>query len=371
MGQVTASADVVVIGGGVIGTAALHSLVELGCTRTLLLERETLGSGSTGHCAGGVRTLFSDDLNVRIGLESIERLRRFPDEVGQELDLRLSGYLFLLDTPDDLSRFEADLGLQARHGIDTRVISPAEAAWIIPQLSTDGLLGAAFNPLAGTVTPDLVVQGYARAAAEGGAQIEQSCEATRIRVEAGRVTGVETRQGFVASERVVLAAGAWSGELAAGTGLSLPVEPERRYMFFTEAAPAFPRELPLTIDFGTGFYFHREGEGLVFGGRESTIEELAPVAAHRVPALEEIGIRSSWWGLYEMSPDHNALVGAAAEPFGLVYATGFSGHGFQQGPVIGEHLAQLSLGLEPSFDLTPFSAERFEAGLTHPEQNVV
>jgi sarcosine oxidase, subunit beta len=354
-----------------MGAAALHSLVELGCAGALLLERETLGSGSTGHCAGGIRTLFSDDLNVRIGLESIKRLQRFPDEVGQELDLRLSGYLFLLDTPGDVNRFEADLALQVRHGIDTRVISPQEAVAIVPQLSVDGLLGAAFNPLAGTVTPDLVVQGYARAAAEGGAQIEQSCPVTRIRVEGGRVTGVETRHGFIASERVVLAAGAWAGELAAGAGLALPVEPERRYMFFTEAAPAFARELPRTIDFGTGFYFHREGAGLAFGGREGSLEELAPVAAHRLPALEEIGIRSSWWGLYEMSPDHNALVGAAAEPAGLVYATGFSGHGFQQGPVIGEHLAQLSLGLEPSFDLTAFSAERFAAGRTHPERNVV
>lgn len=366
-----ASADVVVVGGGVMGAAALHSLAELGCTRTLLLERETLGSGSTGRCAGGVRTLFSDELNVRIGLESIRRLQRFPDEIGQELDLRLSGYLFLLDASEDLARFEAELELQARHGIDTRVISPSEAAAIVPQLSIEGLLAAAFNPLAGTVTPDLVVQGYVRAAAERGARIEQSCPVTRINVAHGRVSGVETPRGSIACDAVVLAAGVWSGELAAGAGVCLPVEPERRYMFFTDAAPAFPRTLPLTIDFGTGFYFHREGDGLAFGGREPSLEELAPLAARRLPALEELGIRSSWWGLYEMSPDHNALVGAAGEPGGLVYATGFSGHGFQQGPVIGEHLAQLALGLEPTFDLTPFSAERFATGVIHPERNVV
>ena len=119
-------------------------------------------------------------------------------------------------------------------------------------------------------------------------------------------------------------------------------------MFFTEEAPAFPRELPLTIDFSTGFYFHREGPSLAFGGREQSLEELAPVAARRVPALEELGVRSSWWGYYELSPDHNALVGAAASPLGLLYATGFSGHGFQQGPVIGEHLAELTLGRAPS-----------------------
>jgi sarcosine oxidase subunit beta len=142
-------------------------------------------------------------------------------------------------------------------------------------------------------------------------------------------------------------------------------------MFFTGDAPGFPETLPLTIDFGTGFYFHREGGGLVFGGREQTLEELAPVAARRLPALAELGVRSSWSGLYEMSPDHNALVGAAAEPVGLVYATGFSGHGFQQGPVIGEHLARVALGLEPIFDLARFGVERFSAGAPRAELNVV
>jgi sarcosine oxidase, subunit beta len=363
--------DAVVIGGGVMGAAALHYLVSLGCESPVLLERDTLASGSTGHCAGGVRTLFSDELNVRIGLESIRRLERFADEFGQELDLRLSGYLFLLDDAADLARFEGDLALQAAHGIDTRMLTPDDAAEIVPELSTEALVGAAFNPVAGTVTPDLVVQGCARRAAEGGAQIEQSCAVTRILVDAGRVTGVETARGRIATDRVVLTAGVWSRELAATAGFELPVEPERRYMFFTEDAPSFPRELPLTIDFGTGFYFHREGAALVFGGREQTLEGLAPIAARRLPALAELGVRSSWWGLYEMSPDHNALVGAAAVPEGLVYATGFSGHGFQQGLVIGEHLAQLVLALEPSFDLSQFAAERFATGAERVERNVV
>ena len=169
-------------------------------------------------------------------------------------------------------------------------------------------------------------------------------------------------RGRIATDRVVLTAGAWSRELAATAGLDLPVEPERRFMFFTDDAPAFPHELPLTIDFGTGFYFHREGAGLVFGGREQSLEEIAEVAVRRLPPLGDLGVRSSWWGLYEMSPDHNALVGATDDPTGLVYATGFSGHGFQQGPVIGEHLAQLALGLDPTFDLAELSVERSPRG---------
>jgi sarcosine oxidase, subunit beta len=196
--------------------------------------------------------------------------------------------------------------------------------------------------------------------------VEQSCAVTRILVDGTRVAGVETSRGTIATERVILTAGVWSSEL-----FDLPLERERRYMFFTQDAPSFPRELPLTIDFATGFYFHREGAALALGGREQTLEELAPIAARRLPSLEELGIRSSWWGWYEMSPDHNALIGTAREPEGLFYATGFSGHGFQQGPVVGEHLAQLALGLEPTFDLSELSVERFATGAVRREQNVI
>ena len=363
--------EAVVIGGGVMGAAALHYLVELGCPRPVLVERETLASGSTGHCAGGVRTLFSDELNVRIGVESIRRLERFEAEVGQQLDLRLWGYLFLLDDARDVARFERDLVLQNRFGLDARLLTPKEARAVVPQLATGDLLAGVLCARAGYLTPDLVVQGYARRAAERGAHIEQSCEAVRILVEDGRVAGVETTRGTIRTERVLLTAGVWSRELAATAGFDLPVTRERRFMFFTEEVPSFPRELPLTIDFSTGFYFHREGPSLAFGGREQSLEELAPVAARRVPALAELGVRSSWWGYYELSPDHNALVGAAASPLGLLYATGFSGHGFQQGPVIGEHLAELTLGRAPAFDLTSFSVERFAGGGVRVELNVV
>src|SRR5919198_602395 len=208
-GAVRQRADVVVIGGGIMGAAALRYLAELGCRRPVLLERETLASGSTGQCAGGVRTLFSDELNVRIGLESIRRLQRFEEELGEELDLRLDGYLFLLDDPADVERFE----------------------------------------------PDLVVQGCAQRAARLGARVEQSCAVERILVERGRVAGVETARGRIDTDCVVLTAGVWSRELAATAGFDLPVEPERRYMHVTGEAPDFPKRLPLTVDFSTSFYF--------------------------------------------------------------------------------------------------------------------
>src|SRR5919197_966677 len=274
--RVSERADVVVIGGGVMGAAALRYLTELGCPRPLLLERETLASGSTGRCAGGVRTLFSDELNVRIGLESIQRLQRFEEEVGERLDLRLDGYLFLLDDAGDLERFEADLVHQAAAGIETRILTRDEARELVPQLAVDDLCGAVFNAVAGLVTPDLVVQGCARHAVRLGARVEQSCAVERIVVKGGRVIGVETRRGRIDTDCVILTAGVWSRELAATAGFDLLVEPKRRFMHVTGGAPDFPERLPLTIDFSTSFYFHREGEGILFGGREQSLDELAP-----------------------------------------------------------------------------------------------
>lgn len=353
-----------------MGAAALRYLAELGCQGPVLLERETLACGSTGHCAGGVRTLFSDELNVRIGRESIRRLQLFEEDVGERLDLRLDGYLFLLGDPADLARFEADLAHTAA-ATETRVLTPEEAQEIVPGLAVEDLSGAVFNGLAGIVTPDLVVQGCARRAAGLGARVEQSRAVERIVVEGGRVVGVETERGGIATDCVILTAGVWSRELAATTGFDLPVTPERRYMHVTEEAPDFPERLPLTIDFSTSFYFHREGRALLFGGREQSLSDLAPYAVRRLPPLAELEVRHTISGFYEMSPDRNALIGAATEPSGLLYATGFSGHGFQQGLVVGEHLAQLALGLERTFDLSQFDATRFARGTARAELNVI
>jgi sarcosine oxidase subunit beta len=232
--------EAVVVGGGIVGAAALYYLVQRGCERPLPLERETLGSGSTGHFAGGVRTLFSDELNVRIGLESIQRLQRFEAEVGQALDLRLWGYLFLLTEASDLPQFEAAIELQCGFGIDSRLLGADEARELVPQLAVDDVLAAAFCPVAGYVTPELVVRDYVRRAVERGAWVEQSCPATRIVLSDGRVAGVETPRGLIETERVICAAGVWSRELAATAGVDLPVEREQRWMILHRGCSELP-----------------------------------------------------------------------------------------------------------------------------------
>ena len=352
------------IGGGALGTATAFHLRRLGVRNVVLLERDALASGSTSKAAGGIRAQFADELNIRIALRS---LREF-EAMGDAISFQQHGYLFLLDNEDDVATFRAALELQASLGVPSRELTPAEARELVPQLVVDDLLAATFCPWDGYATPESVVQWYAR---ESGATVRQGCAAVGIEVSGGRVVGVDTPAGRIATEVIVCCAGIWSREVGALAGVTLPVEGEARSMWFTPEDGGLPERLPLTIDFSTGFYVHREGPGLAFGGRERALEDVAEAAARRLPALVDLPVQSSWWGWYEVSPDWNALVGESREVSRFLYATGFSGHGFQQAPAVGEHLAELVVGATPSLDLTAFSAERFAGGTTRPETFVV
>jgi sarcosine oxidase subunit beta len=355
------TAEVVVIGGGVMGASIAWHLRRLGVDDVVLLERDSLASGSTSKSAGGFRTQFADELNIRIALRSLDQLERM-----EAIDFRQDGYLFLLDDQADVERFQAALALQHSLGVPSRELSLTEVSSLLPQLALDGLLAATYCELDGYATPEAVVQWYAR-----GTDVRQGCPATGIEVRDGRVVAVETPRGRIATGVVVCAAGAWSADVGALAGVELPVRGQARWMFFTPEDGGLPARVPLTIDFTSGFYFHREGPGLVFGGRESSLEDLAEPAARRLPVLADLPVRSSWWGFYDDSPDHNAIVGEAAEPTRFLYATGFSGHGFQQAPAVGEHVAELIAGREPTLDLSPFALERFARGEARPEQFVV
>ena len=290
------------------------------------------------------------------------------EAMGDEISYRRHGYLFLLDREEDVAGFRDALALQQSLGVPSRELTPGEAAELVPQLSLDGILAATFSASDGYATPEAVVQWYAR---ESGATVLQGCPAVGIEVVEGKIVAVETESGRIATDTVVCCAGVWSKEVGSLAGVELPVEGVARSMWFTPQDGGLPERLPLTIDFSTGFYFHREGPGLAFGGRERELEEVAGAAARRLPVLEDLPVQSSWWGWYDVSPDWNALVGEAVRPSRFLYATGFSGHGFQQAPAVGEHLAELVVGREPTLDLSAFSAERFAAGASRPEAFVV
>lgn len=362
------SADVVVVGGGCLGAATAFHLARLGVEDVVLLERHALAAGSTSKAAGGIRTQFADELNVRIAIRSLEEFERFEELTGAEISFRQAGYLFLLDREQDAASFRVALELQHTLGVPSRELGPAEAAELVPQLETNDLVAAMFCPRDGYATPEAVVQGYASAAR---ARVRQGCALTGFDLHRGRITGVETTAGSIATGTVVCTAGIWSRQVAALAGLDIPVEGEPRRMWFTPEDGGLPDPLPLTIDFSTGFYVHREGPGLAFGGREQELEELAPHVEKRLPRLAELPIRSSWWGYYDVSPDWNAIVGEAEKPRRFLYATGFSGHGFQQAPAVGEHLAELVAGKPPTLDLSAFALERFARGAARPERFVV
>jgi sarcosine oxidase subunit beta len=349
-----------VLGGAPRAPATAFHLRRLGVEDVVLVERDVLASGSTSKSAGGIRTQFADELNIRIALRSLVEFEAMRDEIS----FRQHGYLFLLDRTEDVTSFREALALQHSLGVPSRELTPGEALEIVPQLSVDGLLAATYCPRDGYATPEAVVQWYAR---ESGARVLQGCDATGIELDGGRIVAVETSSGRIATGTVVCCAGMWSKEVGALAGVELQVEGIARSMWFTPEDGGLPQELPLTIDFSTGFYFHREGPGLAFGGRERALEDVAEVAARRLPVLADLPVQSSWWGWYDVSPDWNALCGEAAEPSRFLYATGFSGHGFQQAPAVGEYLAELVVGREPTLDLSPFSVDRFARGTTRPE----
>jgi sarcosine oxidase subunit beta len=377
MSEVPTRADVVIIGGGAVGASTAFHLATGGVDDVVLLERETLASGSTSRSAGGARLQFADELNVRLSLRSLRDFEHWDALIGEhvafvpEIAFHQVGYLFLLDTPELVDTFRAALEVQHAQGVPSRELTPAEAAEIVPQLVLDGVLAATFCPRDGHMSPEAVVQGYAAAAVARGARVVQACAAVGIEHKDGRITGVRTERGTIATDTVVCAAGAWAREVGALVGVEIPVHGEPRHMWFSPEHGGLRDDLPLTIDFTTSFYFHREGPGIVFGGREQAIEDVAEHALRRLPLILELPIQSSWWGYYEVSPDHNAIVGESPSPGRFLYATGFSGHGFQQAPAIGEHLAQLVRGEQPSFDLGALALERFARGEQRAERFVV
>ncbi len=377
------SASVVIIGGGVMGTSAAFHLAEAGAD-VVLVERAELGSGSTSRAAGGVRAQFSDALNIQIAQRSLEAFNNFGTRPGWDIDLKRSGYLFVLSRDADVAEFEAGVALQNAYGVPSRMLSADDARALCPLLAGEDILAGSFSADDGHATPEAVVQGYAFAARSLGAHLRVGCEVTGIETERDQITAVRTSHGSIATNVVICTAGAWSRACGEMAGVALPVTPLRRQILFTEPMAGLPPDLPFTIDFASSFYFHREGPGLLLGmshageepgfASETTddwVPDLLAVASRRAPRIAEAGIKGGWAGLYEVTPDHNAIIGESERVGRFLYATGFSGHGFLQGPAVGEILRDLVLGRSPFVDVEPLSVNRFSDAMLRPEYNIV
>jgi sarcosine oxidase subunit beta len=382
------TADVVVIGGGCMGASVAYHLARRGITDVVVLEREKmLGTGSTGRNAGGVRHQFSNEANIRLSIESIALLERFADEVGQAIDFHQDGYLFVLSSASSVDTFRRNVALQRSLGVDVQWLDAVQAQRLAPGLNPDGIVGATFCARDGIADPNGVTMGFAKAAQALGVSIERGAEVTGIHVDRGRIAGVDTSRGPIDTRVVVNAAGPQARQIGRMAGVDVPVDPYRRHIFIAsldKGGATTPATHIMVIDFDTTFYFHREGAGILFGMGDpnetptfdTTVQwdflpQVIEVAVTRLPALADASISHAWAGLYEVSPDANPIIGPAHGVDGLFLINGFSGHGFQHSPAAGRILADVIAGRDPQFDLQPFAAERFAAGLVSGERYFV
>lgn len=388
-GDLKRTAGAIVIGGGIMGVSAAYHLAAAGVGDVLLVERDTgLGLGSTGRCAGGFRHQFSSEINVRLSLESVRMIRSFSDVHGLPLDVHLDGYLFVCRDEATWSAYQGDALMQRRLGARVELLDAPAVAELIPGVVVDGVVGATFGPDDGIADPAGLTNGYATAARRAGATIRTGVTVTGIATSAdgGRVAGVETQDGPISAPIVVLTAGVWSPALATPTGVDLPVTPYPRQLVQTTDFPGRPDRRTLVIDTATMFFFHREGAGILMSippsDERSTFdtvpddrfvaEEVLPAAIAMLPAVEAAGLASTWVGLYEMTPDHHPIVGPVEGLDGLIVATGFSGHGFQHGPVVGRLIAEIATaGRATTVDIAALRPERFAEGALIAESHVV
>jgi sarcosine oxidase subunit beta len=377
---VTKSADVVIVGGGIVGSSVAYHLTDQGCRNVLVLEREAQqGLGSTGKSMGGVRAQFATTVNIQMSLYSIPFLARFDELTGHPSGYRPQGYLFVASNERHLEYLRANRARQMELGLEqAEVLKAEDVLRLVPQLRADDVVGGSFCPTDGFVDPYSVMNGFAARAIERGGRIEKGVEVTGILRDERGVAGVETTRGRVPTRTVVNAAGPWAAQVARMACVRLPVEPLRRMLVPTEPFPQISRQAPMTIDMATGFHFRPEGLGLLLAWNDpdetagfktsfdsAFVEKILMRAAQRVPCFEDLQVNPArgWAGLYEMTPDHHAILGAVPRARGLFLANGFSGHGVMHSPATGKILADLILkGTSSLIDTRALSVERFAEG---------
>ncbi len=375
-------AETVIIGGGVVGASVAYHLTERGAKDILILEREPRqGLGSTGKATGGVRAQFETEINIRMSLYSLEFFSRFDELTGARCGYEPRGYLFLATDEKLLDYLKNNVARQKALGLkDVEIVSPQTIAAMVTGLNVSDLAGGSYCPTDGFIDPLAVMSGYMKIAARRGAEVLKGIEVTAIDTENGRVRAVQTNQGEIFAERVVCCSGAWARDIAATAGIVLPVEPLRRQIVWARSRTELPEKLPMVIDLSDGFHFRPaknsryemlfaypdpdEAPGRIIDFDEGFIDKVLPLARHRAPFLAEAEIvrEKCRAGLYEMTPDHHAILGGC-EIEGLYFANGFSGHGVMHSPATGRALAEIILDGSASFlDVSSLSLDRFAKG---------
>ncbi|MBX7219439.1 MAG: FAD-binding oxidoreductase [Blastocatellia bacterium] len=373
------TADVVIIGGGIIGCSVAYHLTKMGCKDVVILERETFqGKHSTGRSAGGVRQQFATPVNIRMSKYSIQVLHEFHETMGQDPEYHPYGYLFIATTDEHIRYLQENMKAQLAEGIPVRFLSRGDVEDMVPQLYTEDVLGGSFCPTDGFVDPYSVMQGYNSRARAQGAKVLLETEVTNILTQSGRISGVVTSHGTISTRTVVNASGAWARIVGSWVGVDVPIRPTRRQLVNTEKFDELPTNLPMLIDMATGCYMRKESGGVMIGWADpdepesfSTvfnpdfIDVIIEKALPRMPCLENAGInlRRCWGGLYDISPDHHAIIGPVPNLEGFILCNGFSGHGIMHSPAMGVSVAEMILyGESRTLDVHELTVERFAKG---------
>jgi sarcosine oxidase subunit beta len=366
------SADVVVIGAGIIGTSIAYHLAKKGVRDVVVVEMDLIGSGSSGRSAAMIMLQMSREGTIKMSQESFKEYLTFDDEFEAHIDFNPIGYLNLA-TPEIADELRGQVELQRQMGVPIEILSPDELQRMIPALNVEDVVFGALARTDGTIDPHGVMQGYARAARRLGVQIEEKVQATGLVIRDGQIEGVETTAGMIATHTVVNAAGARAVEVGAWVGLKLPIRNFQRHIFITDQFPEIPRSTPFVMDLAVEWYFRKEGEGSLLGmGLEESasfdpvmnwdfLETIVARAMHRAPILANARVIRGWAGLRPLTPDDYPILGSAPNVADFINACGFGGHGVMHAPIGGILIAELIAdGHTTTLPLEPFRLERFE-----------
>lgn len=365
-------ADVVVVGGGIVGLSVAHALRERSVD-VAVLESGGCGLGSTAKATGGIRTQFGSEINVRMSLLALEHFRTWGERYGGDAGYRPVGYLFLATAAAHLESQRRGAELQRKLGARVELLEPDDIARRLPGVVLDGVLGASLGPDDGLGDPGSAVTSLLSACRRRGVRVEEQTPVTGLEMQGRRVTGVRTPGGAVPAGVTVLATGAWTSPLAATAGLDLPITPHHRQVYRAARTIGLPTPSPLVVDLGSGVYFHADGPGLVFGGGDRETEpswddrfqpdeapRIIELLTRRLPAMLDAELSGGWAGLREMTPDDLGIAGPAPGVEGLHVAAGFSGHGFMHAPAVGEIVAGQLTGQATPFDVSALDPARFQ-----------
>ena len=380
----TQGAEVIIIGAGVIGCSIAYHLAKLGCHDVIILEKQSIGSGSTSQCPGGIRQQFSTETNIRLSIESVDFFRRFEDETQHPADFRQYGYLMLAATEEESRLFQNNVALQRKLGVNVHLLSPEEIGEIVPGLNVKDVVSATYCPDDGYADPYSVVQGFASVARRLGVKIYEETEVLDIKQHDGRNLLISSDKAEFSAPVTVIASGAHAAKVGQMVGIDLPIRPSRRHMFVSAPLDEVRKDTPMVVDFHSGFWFRREGRGIIFGMRNPDEPEgfdtsvdwgflpsIGEVGSCYLPFLKEIGIARGQAGLHADTPDANAILGQVPEVAGLYLACGFSGHGFMHSPAVGRIMADSILAGKVSPDISCLTLDRFKDPTSQVEKSFI